>query len=112
MASSFWLIPAGCGAASLILMLAGLPSLVRARREVQEHAQRLRSAPVALFDSVRFETAVERINRDVAGLPPLLDRASAAVREIGAGLGELRLRQALVALRLAGVAIRALAKLR
>jgi hypothetical protein len=111
MVSTFWLIPAGCGVASLILMLAGLPSLVRGRHAVVEHAQRLRSAPVALFDSARLETALERVKRDVAELPPLVDRASAAVREIGAGMGELRLRQALVALRLAGVAIRALAKL-
>ena len=108
----FWLIPVACGVASVIFAITGLPAVVRSRRVAQEHAQRLQAAPVAIFDATRLETAVGRINQDVNGLLPLLERASAAMREIRDGLEELRLREAMVALRLAGIAIRALAKLR
>ena len=104
-----WLIPVICAVLAAACTLAGAAAVVRASRTLADHADRLQAAaPLALLDSGRFETATARIERDFDGMKLQLMRAAAAVEDIRKGLTDLRLREAVMALRVAGAALRAL----
>jgi uncharacterized protein YoxC len=106
-----WPIPAVCAAVAVICMLVGVVAVLRERREVQAHVRRLQANVPKYFDSGRLTRAVERIGSDAEGARALLDRAAASARTIGASLRDLRLREAIVALRLAAAAVRHLTAL-
>jgi hypothetical protein len=104
-----WLIPAICTVLGASCALAGVIAFARAWRRLQGHAERVVAAPpLALLDSARLETALARIDRDLDAAKSVLGRVATAWQEIRARIGDLRLREAVVALRVALVAIRAL----
>ena len=104
-----WLIPAICGVVAAVCAIVGATSVMRASRILADHADRLQAAaPLALLESGRFEKATARIARDFDGMNVQLMRARAAVDDIRKGLADLRLREAMMALRVAGAAVRAL----
>jgi hypothetical protein len=104
-----WLIPAVCAVLATICAIVGATACVRAWHTLQDHADRLQAAtPLALLDSGRLDAALMRIGRDVDGVSEQLARMAGAVEEIRAGIAGLRFREAMVALRVAGLALRAL----
>jgi hypothetical protein len=107
----FWIIPAAGAAFALIAVAVGAASVARANRALQSALARVR-ANAAIVDPEPLSRSVGRLNEDVAGARVLVDRAASAFAEIRAGLSTLRLREAMVALRLAGLAVRALIALR
>ena len=106
-----WLIPAVCAAVAAIAMLVGVIAVLRERREVQAHVRRLQAGVPKHFDAARLTRAVDRIGTDADSARMLLDRAAASVQTIGASLRDLRLREAVIALRLAAAAVRHLTAL-
>ena len=104
-----WLIPAVCAVLAALCAIAGASAVMRASRILADHAGRLEAAgPPAWLDSGRFERATARIARDFDGMKVQLMRAGAAVDDIRKGLADLRLREAMMAVRVAGAALRAL----
>lgn len=106
-----WLIPALCAGAAIVCSIVGVVAVVGANRQLQAGIDRAKTARVE-FDSVRLSRALERLGRDVDGAKVLSERVGAALQEIRTGLSDLRLREAVAALRVARLAIRALAILR
>jgi hypothetical protein len=105
----FWLIPAVCALVAAGCVVVGMLPVLRARADLQTHADRLQAAlPVVLLDPRRLAAAAARIDADVGALRDLVIRLNAAVREIAAAIEELRLREAVMALRVAAAAVRAL----
>jgi hypothetical protein len=105
----FWLIPALCAAIAVACTTVAAVACARAWGALQDHADRLQAAtPLALLDSARLEMAVTRIGRDFEGMNAQLARMVMAVNAIRAGIAGLRLREAMAAVRVAGLALRAL----
>ena len=104
-----WLIPAIGGLLAIGCIVAGMIPLLRASRLVKAHAERLNAAlPVALVDGARLRSALERLDESAMGARSEVARMGFAVRRIADGVGDLRLREAMLALRVAGAALRAL----
>ena len=108
----FWLIPVVCGILAAILVVAGAIPVARNRRTLQDHLSRVQAAVPAFFDLARVERAGARITADLAAAQKMLDRAATALREVADGLRELRLREAMIALRVAAIAVRTLRHMR
>lgn len=106
-----WIVPAAGAAFALIAVVVGAVAVARANRELQPVLGRLR-AGAAIADPQALQRSLGRLNEDVAQGKALVERTASAVAEIRAGLSALRLREAIVALRLAGLAVRALISLR
>jgi hypothetical protein len=96
-----------CAVASLVCVLYGVVRAAMAARVVKAHADRLKTAPL-VTDAARAQTYVARINEDMAGIQALLERAQAAIAQINRGLADLRIPEAVAAVRTAGLAIRLL----
>ena len=103
----FWIIPAAGAALALVAVVVGAVAVARASRDLQSAAVRVR-ANAAILDPEPLRRSIGRLNEDVAEARVLIERGASAVAEIRAGLSALRLREAIVALRLAGLAVRAL----
>ena len=103
----WWLIPASAAAVALVLIGIGAVSVLRANGELQPGLERVRT-PRAWMDPQRPSAAAARLQADAAGLAAVSARCVAAVQRIRAGLIELRLPEAVTALRLAAFAVRAL----
>jgi hypothetical protein len=107
----FWLIPVVAAVLAAAFVLVGLVPVARSWHVLRERSEFVGSSLSTIVDPDQFEQALARINRDLAGTEALLARAAIALREIRAGLGELRLGEAMVALRVAWFAIKALRRL-
>ena len=104
-----WVIPVACGVIAVVCIVAGAVPLLRERKAVSEHAGRLQAAlPLAVVDPVRLDTALARLNRSIEEIRAELDRLAAAATAIAKAARELRLREAVLAMRVAGAALRAL----
>lgn len=104
-----WLIPAICGLAAIVCAGLGIVRVLAARRIVGAHAERLRAAlPLAVVDLSQLQSSLARIDAAAAAARVDVARAIAAIRAIAEGLQALRLREAVLALRVAGAAIRGL----
>jgi hypothetical protein len=104
-----WLIPAVCGLLAIGCIVAGTLRVLRAKRVVKAHAERLNAAiPVAVLDETRLRAALGRLDESAVAAQTQVARMGFAVRRIAAGLSDLRLREAMLALRVAGAALRAL----
>jgi hypothetical protein len=105
----YWLIPVVCAVISAGCIVAGVLPVLRARADLQTHADRLQAAlPVVLLDPRRLEGVAARIDADVEALHGLITRLTRSGREIAIAIEELRLREAMIALRVAAAAVRAL----
>ena len=104
-----WLIPVVCALVAAGCVVGGILPVLRARTDLQTHADRLQEAlPVVLLDPSRLAAAAARIDADVDALRGVVMRLHAAMRSIAEAIEELRLREAIIALRVAAAAIRAL----
>lgn len=104
----FWVIPAACGLAALICIAIGAVAVARERRTLQAHTEALRAASPTIVDSARLDAALSRIGSSAEAMQAEIARAGAALRAINDAVRELRLREAMTALRLAGTALGAL----
>jgi len=75
---------------------------------LKQHVDRTRATPI-FADLKTLDAAKTRLNNDLTEIEALLPRAQAAGQEIMDGLDELRIPQAIAALRMTGAAIRLLA---
>lgn len=103
----FWLIPAASAFLALVLIGVGAVAALRAASELQRGAKRVQT-PRAWMDPERPAAAAARLAADGEAMGVVAGRCAAAVRQIRAGLIELRLPHAVAALRLTAVAVRAL----
>ncbi len=107
-----WLIPAVCSLAALGCIVAGILPLLRAKHTLDAHTERLQAAlPVAVVDGARLRAALARLDATSAAAQAETARIGAAVRRIAESASDLRLREAVLALRLAGAALRTLRSL-
>lgn len=105
----FWLIPAICGLIAIVCAVAGIAPALRAQRAVRAHAERLQAAlPVAVVDGERLRSAFDRLDESASSGRMQIARIAGAVAGIADGVRDLRLREAMLALRVAGAALRAL----
>ncbi|MEO6836294.1 MAG: hypothetical protein ABI231_10380 [Candidatus Tumulicola sp.] len=93
-------------------VLTGLMAVSKANRRLDAGLKRLHASPLLLLDTNPVAGALSRLGHDVDAAKQLLDRAASALREIADGFRNLRLREAMAALRVAGIAVRALLALR
>lgn len=103
----FWLIPAIGAVAGALCAVFGIVSVLGPSRRLQAAFERVQTNASAI-ESATAAQAFARLGRDVEAAKTLLDRASQALSEIRSGLADLRLRDAMVALRLARAALAAL----
>ena len=96
-----------CAAVALLCMLVGVIRAALAARVVNAHLQRLKNEPL-IAGASNAQACVKRINDDVAQIELLLARAQIALRTIREGIEDLRVPEAVVAVRTAGAAIRLL----
>jgi hypothetical protein len=104
----WWLIPAISGCVAGACAIVGIVAVLGANRSLGVAMARIDASPVLALDPARLQRAFNRIQNDATAGAVLLDRAALALREIGDGFRELRLREAVTAIRLAGVAVRLL----
>lgn len=98
-------------ALALCLSLWGVTvAALAARRTMRRLEEVQRSAIVA--DMKALETQAARINATLVKFSPLMQRANEAIARMNQGLRDLRLPQALAALRTAGAAIKLLLSFR
>lgn len=103
----FWLIPAAGALVALVLAGAGVVSVLRANGQLQKALERART-PRAWMDPQHASAAAARLQADLKGMAAVAARCGAAVQQIRTGLIELRLPEAVTALRLTAFAVRAL----
>ena len=92
---------------AVLFFLAGSVAAMLAAGRTARRLSELR-AHSALIDAPALAARVERLNATLTHMPALLERAHAAIDRINTALRELRLPQAVAALRAAGAAIRLL----
>lgn len=98
--------------AGLLFALAGCIVAALAALRVKKRADALKAEAQAVVDVKAAQATALRLQTSLEAVGPLLDRAKAAIDEINTGLTEMKLPQAMAALRTAGAAIRLLASLR
>lgn len=96
-----------CLVAALVLMAYGALRAMSALRVVKNHAQQMKNQPL-LLELPRANGYMQRIDDDVAAIDALLVRANAAIRTINDGVADMRIPEAVAAVRVAGAAIRLL----
>ncbi|HET9030043.1 MAG TPA: hypothetical protein VFN49_07695 [Candidatus Aquilonibacter sp.] len=96
-----------CAAVALVFVAYGAARAALAARVVKAHVDRVQSATV-IADAAEAQVYAQRINDDLAQVEGLLARANAAIATINQGLHDLRIPEAIAALRTAGAAIRLL----
>jgi ABC-type phosphate transport system auxiliary subunit len=97
----------GCAIVAIALVLAGAFVALREHRSLNGALEALKQHE-ARFDVGRLSAATERINADLAATQPLLERTSAALAQIRGACADLRLPQAVAAIRVAALAVKAL----
>ncbi|MBV8638643.1 MAG: hypothetical protein JO322_11210 [Candidatus Eremiobacteraeota bacterium] len=96
-----------CVVLALVLIAYGAVRAMSAARIVKNHVERMKAQPL-LAAFARAQSNMQQINEDVAALDALLVRANAAIRTMNDGIAEMRIPQAVAAVRTAGAAIRLL----
>jgi hypothetical protein len=96
--------------AGLAVVLAGIGAVVavRAAARTRRRLDEIAAAVPSLIDVERAQADVNRLAAAADTATLLLSRARAAIEELNEGLTQLRLPQAMLALRTAGAAIRLL----
>ncbi len=93
-----------CAVAALICIAYGALRAVRALRVVKNHVDRMKTLPL-LAEVKKAQVNANRINADMAAIDALLARANAAIRTINESIADLRIPEAVAAVRTAGAAI-------
>ena len=96
-----------CVVVALFCIAYGALRAMRAARVVKNHVERIKTSPLVARVK-QAELNVDRINVDVVAIDALLVRANAAIRTINEGIADLRIPEAILAVRTAGAAIRLL----
>jgi hypothetical protein len=97
-----------CVVASLACVVAGATRAALAFARFSKHAKRTSDDAAAIVNSARLEANLASINQLSAGIEALVERARTALTSISVSLEELRLPQAMLALRAARAAVRLL----
>jgi len=105
--AGLWL-PIACAIVAVGLMAAGALQLVRAHGALERHLESTLLRQARIFDTHRLAGAMARIDRDANEAALLSRRAKVAMDDIGRGLAEMRIPEAIRALRLGIAALRAL----
>jgi hypothetical protein len=104
-----WIFPATMAGVALVLIVIGAVPALSAAQALKKKGDALKAkAADPLVDPARMQRAMARINADIARLPALIDRSRAAMLTIQTGLRDLRMPQAITAIRLAAAAVAAL----
>lgn len=105
----FWIFPALCAVAALgMIGAAGLPVL-KAQQALTKKLDALQArTAVPLVDTAQLERSILRLRESGEEVPVLAVRARVAVAAIAKGLNDLRIPEALTAIRVAIAAMRAL----
>lgn len=106
------MILAGAFAIVVVLLGIGTFRIVGPLREFEARSARIEAAPLLTELPQRLQTASERFERNAQQANALADRARVALTQIQRGFAELRLPEAVQAVRVAALAIRALSALR
>lgn len=96
-----------CVVAALGLTAYGAVRALTAARAVKNHVDRMKAQPL-VSKLARAKENMQRIDGNVTELEALLVRANAAVGTINDGIAEMRIPQAVAAVRTAGAAVRLL----
>ena len=97
-----------CLAVAALLTIASIVNALLAALRLKQHVDRTKAMP--LFAELKTLNDVKtRLNTDLAEMEALLPRAEAAGQQVMDGLNEMRIPQAIAALRITGAAIRLLA---
>ena len=96
-----------CAVLSVILIAYGALRAALAAKRVKDHTDRIKASPLAT-NAASAAVYGERINADLAQIDVLLARANAAISSINASIQQLRIPEAVAAVRTAGAAIRLL----
>ncbi|HET7813722.1 MAG TPA: hypothetical protein VFL13_05065 [Candidatus Baltobacteraceae bacterium] len=96
-----------CVVVALVLMAYGALRAMTAARVVKNHVDRMKAQPL-IGKLAKAQGDVQRINENVDAINALLVRANAAIRTMNDAIGEMRLPEAVAAIRTAGAAIRLL----
>jgi hypothetical protein len=104
----FWTFPAACGLFAILALIGPLPAIVRQKNGLERRLERLKTLGSA-FDISRAERSIERTRAAIDAMPPLIDRAKAALKSVRNAGRILGMRRARTAIALAVVSIRALA---
>ncbi|HEY3675231.1 MAG TPA: hypothetical protein VGK84_04515 [Candidatus Tumulicola sp.] len=107
MTAYFWVFPAVCGLFAIAAPVATLPAILRERRKLQKHTQRLKALG-STFDTSRAERAMERVRADIEAIPGLIARSKTALQTLQSAVKVLGMRRARTAVALAVLSIRAL----
>lgn len=103
----FWIAPAVGAFVAIVAIVVGVLNVLAANKQLQSGLARVREAQQRI-DPKAVAPALERLSADADAARALSTRAAAALTELRAGLQTLRMREALVALRVASLAVRAL----
>ena len=103
----FWIIPVVCAGLAIGCAATGALAMLQARNAVAAHAARLNATN--LVDPERMERTLAKFSAAAATADAERERVNTAIAAIGAAVQELRLREAVDALRMSVVAVRALA---
>src|ERR1700722_15423017 len=95
-----WVVVA-CAVASLACIVVGAIIVAVAFSRFSKHLDRTSEEAAALVDKQRLELNLARINNLIAGIEPLVERSFAALGTLNDALAELRLPEAMLALRAA-----------
>jgi hypothetical protein len=97
-----------CAVASLVFVIAGVVIALRANARFNRHVAATAAFAQSIVDVERLNSVVRRLEADDISLALLADRVDAAGARINAALNDLRLPQAMLAVRTANAAIRLL----
>jgi hypothetical protein len=97
-----------CVVASLTCTVVGATIAAIAFARLAKHLDRTSSEAATLVDAQRVERNLARINNFANGIQPLIERSFAALGSLNAALTEMRLPEAMLALRTARAAVRLL----
>lgn len=97
-----------CLLASFVCAIVAASVAVLALARFSKHLKRTSNEAAALVDAKRLEMNIARITGLVDGVEPFVDRSRVAIASINAALGELRLPEAMLAVRTASATVRLL----
>ena len=96
-----------CAVIALVCVAYGALRAIAALRIVKKHSDALRASPL-IARATGAQNDVNRIRADVVVIQSLVERSKYAIAEINQGFADLRIPQAVAAMRTANAAVRLL----
>jgi hypothetical protein len=97
----------GCIVASLLFLLSGALRVLDALKKTKAHAESAR-ALIAALDLPSADRNIARMNAAISAMPALAQRAMSAVASMNQSIRDLKLPEAMAALRTAATAVKLL----